>query len=496
MRNVVLEFENITKIYPGVRALENVSICFERGEVHALVGENGAGKSTLIKTLSGAIEPTMGSILIDGNRYSSLTPAMSRKLGVAVVYQELVLVPALSAAENIFLGDFIRHGWFCDTKAMHDHTRELFKTLGIDLNPQVRIEQLTTGYQQMIEIAKAVSKNARILVLDEPSAPLTVKEVEDLFGIIKRLKDQGVTIIYISHRMEEVFRIADRVSVLRDGQHVITKKICETNREELIRYMVGRTLDETYPEHHYVTKEVVLELQKITGNGVKDISFKLHRGEILGLGGLIGAGRTELAEMLFGHVPVKSGKILLHGRQVSFKKPKHAANQGLSLVPEDRKGKGLLLDLSVKQNIELPSIRRLARGVFVNEKASVKLVDDQIKNLRIKTPHIHQFVRSLSGGNQQKVVLGKWLATDTEILILDEPTRGIDVGAKKEIYQLMVEFLKDGKSIIMISSDMQELMGMSDRIIVLSKGRLIGEIEREEFTQERVLNYAAGIGAD
>lgn len=345
----------------------------------------------------------------------------------------------------------------------------------------------------MIEIAKAVSKNAKILVLDEPSAPLTVKEVEDLFSIIKKLKEQGVTIIYISHRMEEVFRIADRVTVLRDGRHIVTKRIEDTNREELIRYMVGRTLDETYPEHNYATEEVVLELDGVTGNGVKDISFKLHRGEILGLGGLIGAGRTELAEVLFGYAPLKSGKILLHGKSVSFAKPKHAASRGLSLVPEDRKGKGLLLDLSVKQNIELPSLRKVARGIFVNDKASLKLVEEQVRYLHIKTPHIHQRVRSLSGGNQQKVVLAKWLATDTEVLILDEPTRGIDVGAKKEIYQLMVEFLKIGKSVIMISSDMQELLGMSDRIVVLSKGRMIGEIEREKFTQERVLSYAAGI---
>lgn len=494
MENNILEFKNITKLYPGVTALDKVSLSFVRGEVHALAGENGAGKSTLIKTLSGAIAPTDGSIFFEGKEYAALTPELSQKLGIAVVYQELMLVPVLTVVENIFMGDFIRHGWMIDMPEMVRQTKELFKQLDIDLDPLTPVEQLTTGFQQIVEIAKAVSKNAKLLIMDEPSAPLTEKEVESMFRIIETLRKKNVTIIYISHRLDEIFRIADRVSVLRDGQYVVTKDVKDTNREELVRYMVGRTLKETYPEHQCTSNEVVMSLDKVSGNGVKDISFELRRGEILGLGGLIGAGRTELAEILFGYCPMQSGTIRFKDKGGHFKIPAQAVREGISLVPEDRKTLGVIQEMSIKDNIEMPSLKSLCKAkLFPDRKKESELVRCQIESLAIKTPSADQLVRNLSGGNQQKVVLAKWIGANSDVLILDEPTRGIDVGAKHEIYKIMVDLTKEGKSIIMISSDMQELLGMSDRIIVLCKGRQMGEIKREEFSQERVLSHAAGI---
>ncbi len=494
MENNILEFKNITKLYPGVTALDKVSLSFVRGEVHALAGENGAGKSTLIKTLSGAISPTSGSIFFEGKEYEALTPELSQKLGIAVVYQELMLVPVLTVVENIFMGDFIRHGWMIDMPEMVRQTKELFRQLDIDLDPMTPVEQLTTGFQQIVEIAKAVSKNAKLLIMDEPSAPLTEKEVESMFRIIETLRKKNVTIIYISHRLDEIFRIADRVSVIRDGQYVMTKDVKDTDREELVRYMVGRTLKETYPEHECTSEEVVMSLEKVGGNGVKDISFELHRGEILGLGGLIGAGRTELAEILFGYCPMQSGTIRFKDRNGHFKMPAHAVRDGISLVPEDRKTLGVIQEMSIKDNIEIPSLKSLCKAkLFPDRKKEEELVRSQIEALAIKTPSVNQLVRNLSGGNQQKVVLAKWIGANSDVLILDEPTRGIDVGAKHEIYKIMVDLTKEGKSIIMISSDMQELLGMSDRIIVLCKGRQMGEIKREEFSQERVLSHAAGI---
>lgn len=493
----ILEFKDITKLYPGVTALDHVSLSFERGEVHALAGENGAGKSTLIKTLSGAIEPTSGSIVFDGNEYTSLTPELSKKLGIAVVYQELMLVPVLTVVENIYLGDYIRRGAFIDMPEMVRRTEELFEQLQIDIDPMTPVEQLTTGFQQIVEIAKAVSKNAKLLIMDEPSAPLTEKEVESMFRIIEVLRRKNVTIIYISHRMDEIFRIADRVSVIRDGQYIVTKNVKDTNREELVSYMVGRSLNETYPDHQCNSNEVVLRLDHVCGNGVKDISFELHHGEILGLGGLIGAGRTELAELLFGYCPLQSGKIELLGEKVSFRIPTNAVNKGLALVPEDRKTRGVIQEMSIQNNIAIPSLKRICRAkIFPHTKTENALVQEQVQALSIKTPSVHQLVRNLSGGNQQKVVLAKWLGASTDVLILDEPTRGIDVGAKQEIYRIMVGLTKQGKSIIMISSDMPELLGMSDRVIVLCKGRQMGEILRENFSQERVLSYAAGIVED
>ncbi|HHW47566.1 MAG TPA: sugar ABC transporter ATP-binding protein [Clostridiaceae bacterium] len=487
----ILELKNIVKLYPGVTALDNVSLSFRKGEVHALVGENGAGKSTLIKTVSGAIKPTSGKIIVNGKEFDFLTPLQSRENGIAVVYQEFNLVPVLSAAENIFLGEFIRKGWICDQKAMNQKAAELFKRLNIELNPETKVEDLTTGYQQIVEIAKAVAKNAKILIMDEPSAPLTTNEVEAMFNIVDSLKKEGVTVIYISHRLEEIYRVADRVSVLRDGKYITTKNVSETTKAQLISYMVGRTLKETYPERTAKTDEIILSVRNLSGNGVKNISFDLKKGEILGFGGLVGAGRTELAQLLFGSAKIESGEIILKGKRLKIKSPKSAIKEGITLIPEDRKKHGLFLEMTVKDNLTITMLQRLSKLSFVSKAAIAKLANESVKVFGIKTPGINQKVKNLSGGNQQKVVLGKWLGTSPEVLILDEPTRGIDVGAKQEIYNLMVDMTKKGISIIMISSDMEELLGMSDRIVVLCKGRLSAILNKEEFSQEVILKKSA-----
>jgi ribose transport system ATP-binding protein len=492
----ILELRDITKLYPGVKALDHVSISFRRGEVHALVGENGAGKSTLIKTVSGAIEPTEGRICVEGREFEALTPALSRENGIAIVYQEFTLVPVLTAAENIFLGEFLRKGIFSCQREMSELAKKLFQRLNIQMDPDVKVGELTTGYQQIVEIAKAVSKNAKILIMDEPSAPLTNREVEAMFQIVETLKAEGVTIIYISHRLEEIFRLADRVSVLRDGQYIATKAIQDTDKDDLVRLMVGRTLKETYPERNFTQKETVLEVNHLTGNGVKNISFTLKKGEILGFGGLVGAGRTELAALLFGSAKIKSGEIILRGKKFDPNSPNAAIRNGICLVPEDRKQQGLILEMTVQENLTMAVRKKLSKRGIMRESDSREFSEKYVKDLTIRTPGIFQRVKNLSGGNQQKVVLGKWLGVDPEILIFDEPTRGIDVGAKQEIYKIMTEIVRQGKSIIMISSDMEELLGMSDRMVMLSKGRQTGMLEKEEFTQERVLNYISEVVED
>lgn len=488
----ILEIKGVSKLYPGVTALNNVNLTFRRGEVHALCGENGAGKSTLIKTISGAIAPTAGEIVINGKTFSELTPALSKENGVAVVYQEFTLVPVLSAAENIFMGSFMTTGIRLNRKAMYEESAKIFDKMGIELDPRTHVKDLTTGYQQIVEIAKAISTNAKILIMDEPSAPLTTNEVEAMMNIVRTLKKEGVTIIYISHRLEEVFEIADRVSVLRDGEYIGTKNIEDTNKDDLIKMMVGRELTQTYPERNCRTDEVVLEVKNLCGNGVKDISFELHKGEILGLGGLIGAGRTELCEMLFGYYPIQSGEVYLKGKLINPSSPSNAVKKGIALVPEDRKKHGIIGGMTVRDNLTLSTIGKLTKGIKIDRKKQNDYANEQIDAMGIKTPSMFQKVKNLSGGNQQKVVLGRWLGASPEILIFDEPTRGIDVGAKAEIYKLMTQLVEEGKSIIMISSEMSELLGMSDRLVILSKGRYTGSLEKEEFTQETVLKYSSG----
>lgn len=490
----ILEIRGITKLYPGVTALKDVNLSFRRGEVHALCGENGAGKSTLIKIISGAVTPTSGEIVIEGKVYSEMTPALSREKGVAVVYQEFTLVPVMTAAENIFLGNFRKRGVVVDRKAMASEAEDLFRRMNVMLDPREYVKDLTTGYQQIVEIAKALSCHAKILIMDEPSAPLTNNELESMFHIVRTLKEEGVTIIYISHRLDEIFGLADRVSVLRDGEYIGTQNIAETSKEELIKMMVGRTLSQTYPQHNYMTEEVVLEARNLSGNGVKDVSFTLHRGEILGFGGLIGAGRTEFCEMLFGRYPIRSGELYLKGRRIEPSSPAKAVSMGITLVPEDRKRHGIIDKMSVRDNLTISNLKRLRKGPIISQRAQMQYAQRQVDALKIKTPGLSQLVKNLSGGNQQKTVLGRWLGIDPEILIFDEPTRGIDVGAKAEIYKIMVELVKAGKSIIMVSSEMEELLGMSDRLLILAKGRYAGLLDREDFSQETVLKYSSGGG--
>ncbi len=486
-----LQVDRLVKEYPGVRALDGVSLDLRPGEVHAIIGENGAGKSTLIKTLSGAIAPTSGTIAVDGVVHERLTPQLARELGIAVIYQEFTLFPNLSASENVFLGEFIMKGPVLDRKTMAARSRSLFERLGVSIAPNALVETLTTGYQQIVEIAKALSKEAKLLIMDEPSAPLTASEVDAMFAIVDVLKREGMTIVYISHRMEEVFRLSDRVTVLRDGQYVGTVDTPATTKRELISMMVGRELGEDYPTRTNVLTEPSLTVTGLTGNGVRDISFVARKGEILGFAGLIGAGRTELMELVFGAKRPESGTVDLHGNSVLSLNPIAAIRNGIALVPEDRKRHGLILEFSIEQNISLPRLPAMSRAGVISTAAERELSDRYMRELRIKAPSGAEIVGNLSGGNQQKVVLAKWLATSPEVLIFDEPTRGIDIGARHEIYLIMNRLAEEGKTILMISSDMEELIGMSDRVVVLQEGLQRGLLESEDITQEAILTLAS-----
>lgn len=493
MSDNILELKHITKLYPGVVALNDVSLEVRRGEILALVGENGAGKSTLIKTCSGAITHTQGEIVINGKSFTGMTPQTSEQNGIGVIYQEFNLVGDLSVAENIFLGRAIRKGMVIDLKAMERESKKILDSLNIKINPKTLVKTLSVGYQQMVEIAKAVSQNAKLLIMDEPSAPLTSAEVEAMFAIVDKLKAGGVSIIYISHRLDEIFRLADRITILRDGQYVTTLNTDETNKDELVKYMVGRQLTEVYPKRDEicVKDEVIFEAVNVSGNGDKNISFKIHRGEVLGLGGLVGAGRTEFAELMFGMRQKTAGKFIFKGKEISPKTPKDAIELGIGLVPEDRKKEGALLGMSIRCNINMPIYQRISKGTVINEKKEEEIAQTYRKEISIKTPTLDQLVKNLSGGNQQKVILAKWLAADSELLIFDEPTRGIDVGAKQEIYTLINHLVEQGKTVLMISSEMEELMGMSDRILILAEGNMTGELNKSEFDQERIMQLAS-----
>lgn len=488
----VLQLQNIRKVYPGVVALKDVSLNLKPGEILGLVGENGAGKSTLIKTCSGAVIPTSGVIRINGQEFTSMTPQLAAEHGIATIYQEFNNVKGLSAAENLFLGDQIRKGIVVDMKAMERRAAEVFEQLNIVIDPKALVGSLTVGYQQMIEIAKAIKQDAKVLIMDEPSAPLTGAEVASMFKICELLKSRGVSIIYISHRLEEIFHLTDRIVVLRDGEYIDTLETSQTNVDELIRLMVGRDLKETFPPKPDVIdhSETVLELDNVSGNGVTDISFNIKKGEILGLGGLVGAGRTEIAQILFGDAKKTAGKIIFNGKEVDPQTPNDAIDLGIALVPEDRKRHGALLSMSVIHNINMPIYPIISTATVINTRTEKRTAAKYREELQIKTPSQQQLVKNLSGGNQQKVILGKWLAADAQLIILDEPTRGIDVGAKFEIYKLMNELVEKGKTILLISSELEELMGMSDRIVVIAHGQVAGELSREQFDQDTIMQMA------
>lgn len=491
MEKTILKIEGLCKYYPGVKAIDGLTMEFREGEVHALLGENGAGKSTLIKCIAGAIRPDAGTIEIDGEKFSHLLPQQAKDLGVQVIYQEFNLVPQMSCAENVFLNERTSK-LIVNDRERAQRAKKIFDDLGVNVNPNRAVGTYTPAYMQIVEIAKAVSRNVKILIMDEPTAPLTVNEVSLLMDIVRKLKAKGVTIIYISHRLEELFEIGDRVSIMRDGQYIKTLNIKDTCRKELVDLMVGRELTESYPSRKVNLGEEVLRVEHLTGNGVEDINFSLKKGEILGFGGLVGAGRTELMNVIYGADKLKSGTIYLSGKPVHFRDTADALAKGIGMIPEDRKRTGVFLKMSIRWNSVICALKSISHLGIVNTKKEKEIADYYIKRLKIRTPSPEQLAGNLSGGNQQKVVLAKAMAAQSQILIFDEPTRGVDVGAKQEIYQLMNQLVEEGHSILMVSSDMPELLGMSDRIVVICEGRQAGIVPKAEFSQARILDLASG----
>jgi ribose transport system ATP-binding protein len=496
-RPLALRMRGIRKAFPGVVALDGVDLDVEAGEVHILLGENGAGKSTLMKILSGALPKDAGEIWLDGRPVEISSPRRAQEMGIRIIYQELMLVPQLSAAENILLGREPGPGLgLVDRRRMAAEARRLLGGLGIDLDPWVPVGELGVAYQQMVEVAKALSGEARVRVMDEPTSALSDAEITRLFETIARLTAQGVAVVYISHRLEEVARIGRRVTVLRDGRHVATLPVAGAAVPDLVRLMAGREVGDHFPKRRVAPGEEVLRAEGLSrGRALQDVTFSLRRGEVVGLAGLLGAGRTELARLLAGADAPDAGRIVLKGRVVTLRGPGDAIRLGLGLLPEDRKTQGLVLGLAVQANLALPSTGRLSRLGLVDAAAERSLAARQVEDLRVRTPALAQRVGLLSGGNQQKVVLGKWLAADVDVLVMDEPTRGIDVAARVEIYQLMNRLTAAGKAILMASSDLPEVLGMSDRILVLHAGRLVAEIPGEGATAERVLAAALGQGS-
>ena len=490
--STILSLKDISKSYPGVQALDSINIDFHKGEVHAIVGENGAGKSTLIKIITGAVTADQGEIEISDQVYYQYSPHKALfELGIAAIYQEFNLVSSLTVSDNIFYGKEIKKNIFLDNNRMNDVSGDLISSLGFHLNPRLTVDQLSVAEQQIVEIAKALSHQVKILIMDEPTAPLTPNEVSRLFDLIAKLKKQGVTIIYISHRLEESLSISDRITVLRDGKLIKTMNKDETDRKQLISLMVGRTLGQEYPERDMMAGEKVLSVKNITTNAIKDVSFDLYAGEIFGIAGLVGSGRTEIARALFGVDKILEGEVEVLGKEVCINCPSEAMRFKIGLIPEDRKKFGILGRMSVMHNITFSIIDRIARFFLIKEKVEKDLVSEYIKRLSIKVSDQSQLVQNLSGGNQQKVVLSKWLASDSSILIFDEPTRGVDVGAKQEIYYILDELAKAGKGIIMISSDLPELISMSDRIMVMNSGRVEGFVDKADAKQDLILDLAS-----
>ena len=503
MSDLILEMRHITKEFPGVKALEDVTFEVRTGEVHALVGENGAGKSTLMKVLSGVYPhgSYSGDIVLNGEVQRFSTVRESEHAGIAIIFQELALVKQMSIAENIFLGaELVRAPGLIDWNRTYQETAKALAEVGLDLSPSTRVADLGVGSQQLVEIAKALSKNARLLILDEPTAALTEREADNLLAILERLKQKGVTCVYISHRLREVVRIADRVTVLRDGKTILTDDKAQMPEERMVRTMVGRELTTMFPLRPHVAGDTVLEVKHwtvrspIPGDvGCDDISFEVKRGEILGIAGLMGAGRTELVTSLFGvWGQYQRGELWLLGRRLVIRNAGEAIRSGLALVSEDRKRYGLVLGMDVKENSTLASLKRIARFGVIDKNEEIKVSARYASELRTKTPSLEQKVGNLSGGNQQKVVLAKWLLTQPKVLFLDEPTRGIDVGAKVEIYNIMNDLVESGVCVVIVSSELPEVLGMSDRILVIHEGRITGSFARQDATQEKVMRYATG----
>nr|WP_223182668.1 MULTISPECIES: sugar ABC transporter ATP-binding protein [unclassified Streptomyces] len=491
----MLRIEGIRKTFPGVVALDSVDFDLRRGEVHVLLGENGAGKSTLIKMLSGAYRPDAGRITVGGQEVRIQGAQDSERLGIATIYQEFNLVPDLTVAENIFLGRQPRRFGLIDRKRMEADAAALLTRVGVDVDPRTPVRELGIARLQMVEIAKALSLDARVLIMDEPTAVLTTEEVDKLFRIVRRLREEGVGIVFITHHLEEIAALGDRVTVLRDGRSV-DQVPASTPEDELVRLMVGRSIDQQYPRERGETGAPLLKVAGLTRTGTfHDVGFEVRAGEVVGLAGLVGAGRTEVVRAVFGADPYDSGTVEVQGRPLRPGDVNAAMDAGIGLVPEDRKGQGLVLDATVQENLGLVTLGRASRAGFVDRAGQREAADRISRQLKVRMAGLHQRVGTLSGGNQQKVVIGKWLLADTKVLILDEPTRGIDVGAKVEIYQLINELTASGHAVLMISSDLPEVLGMSDRVLVMSQGRIAGELAAHDATQDAVMALAVSAAA-
>jgi len=489
-----LEADGIVKRFPGVVALNGVSFDIRAGETHALLGENGAGKSTLIKTIAGVYHADAGEIRIDGHPARIRNPHDAQALGISTIYQEFTLAPDMTVAENIFLGREplkVRALSIVDRRELTRRTREVLVSLDLQIDPEATVKHLGVAQQQMVEIAKALSLDARLIIMDEPTATLTSHEIARLFDTIVRLKQRGVAILYVSHRLEEVKGIADRATILRDGIYVATVPVASTTIDEMIRLMVGRDLKDKFPKVTVEPGEEVLRVEELTRNGIlHGVSFRVRRGEIVGIAGLVGARRTETARAIFGADPIDSGRIFLHGKPVRVRTPADAIANRVALVPEDRKRHGIFSSLSVRENVVLSGLRHFSRNGLLDLRSERRRAQEFVSSLRVATTDIEKWVRDLSGGNQQKVVIAKWLNTNAELFLFDEPTRGIDVGGKIEVYRLMGELVSRGAAIVMISSELPEILGMSDRILVMREGRICGEFDRASATEENILNCA------
>lgn len=489
----ILEVKGLSKIYPGVVALNNINFEIARGEVHALVGENGAGKSTLIKCITGAEVPTEGLITFDGKEYTHINPSVAIQYGISAIYQEFNLVNYQTVAENIMIGRYPNKMSVINDKKMKEEAKKIMSELGVPIDVNVKVGTLTVGYQQLVEIAKAVSRNAKMIIMDEPSAALTNNELKYLFQIIAQLKAKGMSILYISHRLEEIFEICDRVTVFRDGQYITTRNTNETTQDELIKLMVNRELSNTYPHKALPRGKKSLSVRNLNTSLLQDITFDAYEGEILGFSGLVGSGRTEIMRAIFGADKIDSGEIYLYDKRYIPVSPKKAIKSRIGYISEDRKKDGLCLHLSIKENTVMADYSKVSKAGVLNESKIMEATKKECEKMRVKTPSYTQLAKNLSGGNQQKVVLAKWLFADCDIIIFDEPTRGIDVGAKQEIYALMNELVEAGKTIIMVSSEMPEMLGMADKIIVMHEGSITAELSHDEANQEILMKYASNI---
>ncbi len=494
---VILRVHDVSKNYDGVQALSNVSLDVRRGEVHALVGENGAGKTTLMNILGGIVRKNSGQVEFKGQTVDFATPAESQAAGIAVIHQELAVMPALTVMENVFMGRMPARRGVVDWTELESRTRELLEQVGLDVAPRTRVKDLTVSQSQLVEIAKALSIKANLIIMDEPNSSLTERETDRLFEVIRNLKQRGVSIIFVSHRIEEVLRIADRITVLRDGNYVGTLGVREATVDRVISMMVGRELVRSSETGERAIGPALLEVRRLTRRGVvQDVSFSVRRGEIVGLAGLVGAGRSETARMIFGADPIDEGEILLEGRPVRFRSPKEALAHGLGMIPEDRKKLALFMAMPVRWNISMAQLPRISSNGLIRHRREAALAEEYVQRLRVRVPHIDTLERNLSGGNQQKTVLARWLATNPKLLIMDEPTHGVDVGAKAEIYEMMRGLAREGISIILISSELPEILSMSDRIVVMHAGRVTGILDRAEATEDKVMAYATGVAGN